>query len=66
MAELRAAEAEQAIATEVEARMTDALARREAERRAVDAEKLAAERAERLKQMETELQRLRGDTPPAG
>jgi hypothetical protein len=46
--------------------MADALARREAERRAVEAEKAAAQQAERLKQLEAELQRLRGDAPPVG
>jgi colicin import membrane protein len=66
IAELRAAEAEQTVAAEVEARMADALARREAERRAAEAEKIAAEQTERLKQLEAELQRLRGDGPAAG
>ncbi len=58
---LRADAAEQAIAVEVEARMSDNRARREAELRAVDAERRATEQAAQNQQLLEELRRLRGE-----
>jgi colicin import membrane protein len=70
-AKRHAADVSEALTKEVEARMADTVARLEAERRLNEeaaarktAEHREAEKDERLKQLEAELQRLRGDAPP--
>lgn len=72
-AKRQAADVSEALTREVEARMADTMARLDAERKLKEeatarlaAEHLAVEQADRLRQLEAELQRLRGDGPPAG